>query len=293
MPFPSTAMPSSYLDDTLRRKVLFLTGKGGVGKSTVAWATALACQQAGAKVRLASWAPFSETAPPDWLTRTVPWARLDTLGCFKEYVLKHFKVDALYSMIFENKIFRSFVLAAPGLAETVVAGKIWDLVESREQDLVIVDLPSSGHAISFFQSTLGIQKIFPVGFVHEQTSKILKMWQSSECRIDIVSLPEEMPVTESRELKTKLEEVIQSPLGYFILNRCLPEFDLSQPTQVAAELAQERSRYLERKAEEKRLVDETQKAELPLVRLTQFAEPSLQVLVEQIRKQIATAGATT
>ncbi len=286
MALSSPTLAPSYIEDCLKRRVIFFTGKGGVGKSSLAWATALACQKAGAKVRLASWAPFSEAAPPDWVTARIPWEKLETLTCFKEYILRHFKVEPLYGLVFENKIFRSFVLAAPGLAETVVAGKIWDMVDNREQDLLIVDLPASGHAVSFFQSTLGVQKIFPIGFVHEKTTQILEMWKSDDCRIDLVSLPEEMPVTESLELKAQLEEVIRRELGFFVMNRCLPEFDLSQPSDITPELASERERYNYRKEEEARLVEAARQSELPVVVIPRFAEPSLQILIEQIQAHL-------
>ncbi len=288
----SPTIAPSYIEDCLKRRVIFFTGKGGVGKSSVAWATALACQQAGAKVRLASWAPFTEAAPPDWVTSRVAWEKLETLSCFKEYVLKHFRVEPLYGLVFENKIFRSFVLAAPGLAETVVAGKIWDMVHSREQDVLIVDLPASGHSVSFFQSTIGVQKIFPIGFVHDATTRILELWRSDACRIDIVSLPEEMPITESTELKQKLEEIIRGSLGFFLMNRVLPAFDLSQPAAVAPELEAERQRYSARKADEVQLIETARASDLPVVVIPQFAEPSLQTLIEQMQAHLLKGART-
>lgn len=281
---------ASYLDDCLRRKVLFFTGKGGVGKSTLAWATALACQRAGARVVLASWSPFTETAPPAWVQQNgVAWERLETLHAFKEYVTKHFPVQPIFNLVFDNRIFRAFVLGAPGLAETIVAGKIWDLVHARTQDLVIVDLPASGHAVSFFHSTVGVQKIFPVGFVHDQTTKILELWKSKECRVDLVGLPEEMPITESLELKEKLLQVLKVNLGYFVVNRCLPQFHLEVPAEVPPELAAVRADYQTRFNEEQAFLNLARKAELPLITLPQLAEQNLQSLLTQLRDQLSVA----
>ncbi len=279
---------AAYLDDCLRRKVLFFTGKGGVGKSSLAWATALACQRAGARVVLASWSPFTETAPPAWLIGGgVGWEKLETLACFKEYVIKHFKVEPLFNLVFDNRIFRSFVLAAPGLAETIVAGKIWDLVHARTQDLVIVDLPASGHAVSFFHSTIGVQKIFPVGFVHDQTTRILELWKSNQCRIDLVGLPEEMPITESLELKSKLLEILQVNLGFFLINRCLPEFDLSLPSQVPPALTIARQQYNARREDEMTHLQNAKQAGLPLITIPQFAEKTLEGLILQMRDHLS------
>jgi anion-transporting ArsA/GET3 family ATPase len=273
---------SPYLNDCLKRKVLFFTGKGGVGKSSLAWATALACKKAGARVTLASWSAFTETAPPEWLiSRGIRWERLETMACFKEYVVKHFKVEPLFNLVFDNRIFRSFVLAAPGLAETIVAGKIWDLVDAREQDL-----PASGHAVSFFHSTVGVQKIFPMGFVHEQTTKILQLWKSKDCRVDIVSLPEEMPMTESVELKQKLLDVLDMNLGFFVVNRCLPNVNLSQPVVVSSPLELVRAEYTQRSAEEKSLLTTAAETGLPLVTIPSLVEETLEGLILQIESQL-------
>ena len=219
--------PRSYLEDCQSRKVIFFTGKGGVGKTTLAWATAVACRREGARITLASWNPFDDVTTPTWANdQGIRWIPLETLSAFREYSLNLLKFEKVYDAVFDNRVLKTFIKAAPGLSETVIAGKIWDLVDKREQDLVIVDLPSSGHAISFFQSPLGIQKIFSTGFVHKESGKIVKMFQERWCRIDLVALPEELPLVECLQLKQKLETLHPFHFGYLHLNQCTPTFPL-------------------------------------------------------------------
>src|SRR6185295_6148648 len=128
-------------------------------------------------------------------------------SAFREYALHVLKFDRIYQAIFENHVLKTFIQAAPGLSETVIAGKVWDLFEHGKQDLLIVDLPASGHAFSFFQSPLGIQKVFSTGFVHKEAIKISQMFENPNVRIDLVTLPEEMPIVESLQFHEKLSRL--------------------------------------------------------------------------------------
>ncbi len=248
----------SYLDDCLRRSVIFFTGKGGVGKSTLAVATALACVARGAKVTLAQWSPYEDSEAPSTLPFSgVRWLPLETLGAFREYALHIVKFEKLYEVVFDNRVLKTFIKAAPGLSETVIAGKLWDTVDNKEQDLLIVDLPSSGHTLSFFQSPLGIQKIFQFGFVNENTKKICRLFSDPKTRLDLVTLPEELPVTECAELKTKLEKMHPFHFGFLHVNQCTPKFSI--PSGFNAKWSRrscmclERYRRLERREEEEAL----------------------------------------
>ena len=127
--------------------MIFFTGKGGTGKTTLAWATALACQRNGLKVAVASWNKYEdEISSTPVQDSNIRWVPLETFSAFKEYALGIVRFEKLYQAVFDNEILKAFIQAAPGLSETVIAGKIWDLWDKKKQDLIIVDLPSSGHA---------------------------------------------------------------------------------------------------------------------------------------------------
>lgn len=215
---------SNYISDCLSRRVIFFTGKGGVGKSTLAWATAVACRRQGRKVSFISWNPFEDESrrPAGSDPSLIPWFRLSGRECFHEYAIQILKFERLYRVLFDNAVIRAFIEVAPGLAESVIAGKIWDLYSHHPDTLYIVDLPASGHAISFFQSPLGLHKLFPKGIVHRETGAIRDLFASSETRVDLVTLAEELPVTEAKELHSRLAALEVLKFGYIHLNQCLP-----------------------------------------------------------------------
>ncbi len=213
----------SYLDDSLKRRTIFFTGKGGVGKSSLAWATALACKRRGARVAVAGWQPLGkQTSAPLFESLDIKWIGLETLSAFREYALQIIRFQKLYDSVLDNHVLRTFVSAAPGLADAVMAGKIWDLYQRKEQDILLIDMPSSGHAKSFFKSPLGIQKLFKVGFIARDAERVCELFRSPETRLDLVSLPEELPLVECRELKESLAPLHAFSFGFLHLNQCLP-----------------------------------------------------------------------
>jgi hypothetical protein len=230
---------SPFIQDCLTRKIIFFTGKGGVGKSTVTWATASLLRKAGRRVLVTSWSPFDEHHQPAQVADLgVEYLYLETMACFREYALLTLKFEKVYDVVFDNRILRAFIASAPGLSDTVIAGKIENLHLSGNYDHILVDLPSSGHTLSFFQSPLGVSHVFSMGSVHKDTARICAFFQSAECRLDFVSIPEDLSLTENLELKAKLTEVFPLSFGYLHLNLMTPPFDLP-PTEQLPEAARQ------------------------------------------------------
>lgn len=265
-----------YLDDCADRRVIFFTGKGGVGKSTVTWATARALAKRGVRVAVAGWNPFEELATPPWAERFgIRYIPLETIGAFRDYVLQLLKFERIYDAVFDNRVLRTFILAAPGLPETVIAGKIRDAVDRGEQDVLLVDLPASGHALSFFQSPIGIQKIFPFGFVHRESRKITDMFQQRWCRIDLLALPEELPVVECLQLKQKLEAMHPFHFGYLLFNQCSPRLPVPEPMPpVSPEIEATLQRFGARRKQEEEAIGLAWELHLPRVSVPRF--PSME-----------------
>ncbi len=256
------------------------SGKGGVGKTTLAAATALLLMKRGRRVRLIHWNPLGDEV----LERSfpeIPRMTLESLQCFKEYALKIVRFERLYHTVFDNPVLKTFLKAAPGLSETVMAGKIYDLVDKNEQDTLIVDLPSSGHAVTFFRSPLGIQKVFRFGFVYQDSRRIVDLFLSPQSRVDLVTLAEDLPLREVAELRTKLEKELPLPFGFFHLNQCCPVDNLS----VAGPLSALASELRERKAEEKK-AEEILKGEIPLLRHKESTAPRTREIVLEIAHRL-------
>lgn len=281
-----------YLDDTLSRKVVFFTGKGGVGKSSVAWATALAARARGKRAAVVSWSPYDDAAKPRSLQNDVEWLALNAMDCFREYALQILKFDTVFDLAFDNHVFRTFIRAAPGVADTVLAGKIWDLYDRGEYDLLAVDLPSSGHSASFFQSPLGVEKLFRIGFVHRDAQKIAAMFRSRDCRVDLVCLPEELSVVESRQLKEKLETILPFHFGFTHFNQCAPELDLP-PAPAKGAIPPAAISCLEwhlaRLEAEKESESTAKQLGLPLVRLARETEGETAAIVRAIAERLEAA----
>ncbi|MCB0404625.1 MAG: ArsA family ATPase [Bdellovibrionales bacterium] len=274
----------SYLSDCLDKKVIFFTGKGGVGKSSLAWATARLAQNHGKKVATVSWSPFDKEtqAPP---SPNIDWVRIETLAAFREYALQIIKFDKLFDMVFDNHVFKTFIKAAPGLAETVAAGKLWDLYEKEIYDLLVVDLPSSGHAVSFFQSPKGINKLFRTGFIHKDSEHILEMFEAPTTRIDLVTLPEELPVVECRQLKQELEQVLPFHLGYLHFNQCTPELELPPATaweHVSEPISACLKRHQENLESDKENYQQASTLGLPVIRMERLAVDKTTSLIDEM-----------
>jgi len=271
----------NYLEDCLSREVLFFTGKGGVGKSTLAWATALACQRRGKSVRIVGWNPLEKDPHYPGIT----WESLNVSDCFREYVTRVLKFETLYSVIFENHVLQAFIRATPGLADTVIAGKIWDLWHNKKQDLLVVDLPSSGHTTSFFKSALGVSKVFEKGFVHDETTKILKLFTSPSVRVDLVALPQELPVTELLELHQKLRATLALPFGFIHLNQVEPERSLPKalPTGLSEEITVCVKGYSGRREAVSESLETLRRLELPILEIPRFPVEN----VSQNQKKVA------
>ncbi|NDC26158.1 MAG: hypothetical protein EBZ49_18775 [Proteobacteria bacterium] len=281
-------MKPRYLHTLLEKKVVFFTGKGGVGKSALTSATAVLCQRQGKKVFLVSWNPFDTHA------RSFPYSSLgiehlvlDGPSCFKEYVLGILKFEKIYDLIFENNVFQTFIAASPGLAETVIAGKIWDLMDKNPQALILVDLPASGHAFTFFSSPLGLRKLFRMGLVHREIERICEMFLSSSTLLNFVTLPEELPLSETLEFKNKLAKLGKINMGFFLLNQCLPQLPGREPVEPLNNddqlLLQQYRSYLDQELRAEELL---QSAELPQIKLPRLSCPEWITTVEALSREL-------
>ncbi|NBX77182.1 MAG: hypothetical protein EBQ92_11555 [Proteobacteria bacterium] len=237
---------SSYSEEIISKKVVFFTGKGGVGKSAIASATALLAQRHGKQTFLVSWNPFDQQARPlPYQSLGIPHLLLNGMDCFREYALQILKFEKVVDLVFENKVVNTFISAAPGITEAVIAGKIWDLSDKHPDAVVLVDLPASGHALSFFSSPLGLRKLFRMGLVHREIERICEMMLSPSTLIQLLSIPEELSISETLELKKKLVSLGNFHFSPIFLNQCLPDFPGKAPTpEVAKKALSEKPREL-------------------------------------------------
>ncbi len=212
------------MTELLDKRLVVVTGKGGVGKSTVSIALGLAAAAQGKRTivcEVASQEKASrifnraevgfhevEMAPNLWSIS------IDPDESIREYVLLQLKVKAMRDLLFRSKIFNYLAAATPGLKELVTIGKIWELAQldrkvkkGRKYDIVIVDAPATGHGVGFLQTPRTFAGIARVGPIHSQAKELDAFITDHEkTGVAIVSLPEEMPVNESASLEEQLTQ---------------------------------------------------------------------------------------
>ena len=235
------------LDELLKPKILIVSGKGGVGKTTVSAALGLVAARAGHKVCIAevdqkgtlpqlfgrggrriedrpalTYEP-REVSPGVWGMNIVPDEAL------AEYL------DVQYHMKRISKAFTSthfvdyITTAAPGLKDILVLGKIWYLERDRsgrkdEFDTIIVDAPAAGHMLTFLSAPMGLSDALRVGPVRKQSDWLIEMLRDPDrTRVHLVTLPEEMPVTETLETSAALEDRIGINSGVVFANAVYTE----------------------------------------------------------------------
>lgn len=226
------------VDDLLTRRLIFVSGKGGVGKSSVAAALALCARRRGRRVLLAEIdAPRSlgrtlagvsagpeesELLPGLWLVN------LDPSGVMDEYVRHVVKLEWVARRVLESPVYHRFVAFAPGLKELMTLGKLMVMEEARARrgpgprwDTIIVDAPATGHGLALLKVPLAASEAVPVGPVGHNARRVLALMRDvARTTVVIVAVPEEMAVTEAEQFHRLARDEVGMDVGAVVLNGC-------------------------------------------------------------------------
>jgi anion-transporting ArsA/GET3 family ATPase len=227
--------------DLLDKRLVFVTGKGGVGKTTVAAALGLVAARAGKRTIVCEVAHqermsgvfrregvgYSETR----LGRGLYAMSIDPQQSMEEYLRTQIKPSPLYSVLFDNRLFQYFAAATPGMRELVTIGKVWELAqferrnpEAAPYDLVIVDAPSTGHGLGFLRTPRTFRDAARVGPISRQAGKIdAFITDPASTGVVAVALPEEMPVNEAVDFERGLQYELGMELDAVVVNALYPE----------------------------------------------------------------------
>lgn len=223
----------------LDRRLLFVTGKGGVGKSTVTAALALLAAGRGKRVLLVevdakgNLTNLFEHPPVGFEPREVhPGVfamQLDTESSLREYLKLNLRIPIVGRIGPVANVFDFVANAAPGVKEILVVGKVcWEVRESIDGrapwDLVIVDAAATGHVLAQLDAPRTIRDLVQAGPIRNQTEWMLDLLSDPEVTaLNVVTAPEEMPVNETIELVARAGRESTVPLGAVVVNRVLPE----------------------------------------------------------------------
>jgi anion-transporting ArsA/GET3 family ATPase len=224
----------------LQKRTLFFVGKGGVGKTTVAAAFALAAARQGKQTLLVEIEANSRAArllglPPmenvtNNLREVSPLLSvLATSGAsaLEEYLHLLIPMRRLVRLLVESRPYQYFVAAAPGLKELLTIGKVWYEDRKRDAktqqprwDLIIVDLPATGHGLQYLQMPRAARDTFSDGIVQREAERIA-MWlrDPEKIAVNLVTTTEELPVSETLEACQELREKLHLPLGALFINQ--------------------------------------------------------------------------
>jgi anion-transporting ArsA/GET3 family ATPase len=214
-------------------KVLVVAGKGGVGKSTASAALALTAAEAGLSVLLvelegkpAVAAAFGCTGPLDYedvalhegTTGSVRGRWITPDDALLEYLADH-GFQRVSRRLVKAGVIDVVSTAIPGIRDVLVLGKIKQLERSGAADVLIIDAPATGHAVTFLTSASGLLDAARGGPIRAQAADVLEMLNDpARCRVLLVTLPEDMPVSETIEAAYRLEDEAGVQLGPVIVN---------------------------------------------------------------------------
>ncbi len=205
---------------TSEKRLIFVSGKGGVGKSLIAAGLAFEEAKRGRRVLLAEvgntsyykdfWNLQHVDHEPSRSPLGFALALWSGESALREYVLHYLKMESLYRLFFENRVTRSLVNVAPGLSEVSIMGKITSGLRKvgppMNYDLIVVDCFATGHALALFLAAKGMQEAVRFGPMGQQCREMLKILQNPElCSYVLVTLLEELPVVETLEFRDSLK----------------------------------------------------------------------------------------
>ncbi|MFK8026189.1 MAG: ArsA family ATPase [Ilumatobacter sp.] len=236
------------MNSPLDLDLVFVTGKGGVGKTTVAAALAeVAARRSGrvlvcemdAKGALATAYEVAELAfEPTEVEPNLFAMSMSTEESLREYLRLYVKIPLVGRIGPLASTFDFVADAAPGVKEILAVGKLCWEVRERHYDLVVVDAEASGHVVSQIGAAKVIADLIQVGVVREQTQWMRNILEDPErTGVVVVTTPEEMPVTESIELLERLEADTGTHAAAVIANRVLPSMFSRAEQPLAAAIA--------------------------------------------------------
>jgi arsenite-transporting ATPase len=273
----------SPLQSLTATNVVIVAGKGGVGKTTVTAVIARAASRDGRRVLVVE---LDGKPTLDQLldgeaqngAGSIEVVHISAADALDEYLRDH-GFARIAKRLNKTGVIDMVGTAAPGIDDVVVLGKVKSFERSQDYDLIVVDGPAAGHAITFLTSATGLANAVRSGPVRTQSDEVIELLTDVErCQVVLVTLPETTPVNEVVETAFALEDDVGIQLGPIVINGVdtgvpLPSIKTAAAAwqdldaDVAAVLAEAAAFRRSRRAMERTEIERLS-AELPLEQIT-------------------------
>lgn len=236
------------------RELVFVTGKGGVGRTTVALALALAAARDGRRVVICELAGQARATrlfglDPGRAGREIRlegglWATtIDPVLALEEWAARQIGSRRLVGLLTHSNAFNAFVNAAPGGREMLAMAKAWELGRPERwvkglgaYDLVVVDGPASGHGVGMLHAPATFAEIARVGPIASQARAVTALLRDpGRSAVVAVAQAAELPVSETLELESRVATTLDRPLDAIVVNALVPRrFEAADIDRLAA-----------------------------------------------------------
>jgi anion-transporting ArsA/GET3 family ATPase len=216
-----------------------VTGKGGVGKTTVAAALGLVAARRGLRTIVAevarrddvSRALGGEGLQEEELAPGLHHVSIDPEQAMELYLADQLASRALADVLTSSRTFTYLAAATPGMRELLTVGKVWELAQedrrtpgARPYDLVVLDAPATGHGVAILSAPRTFAQAARVGRIARQGRTIAAMLSDpARTGVVVVARPEEMPVSETLSLQAAVRHEIGLDVGLVVANGVLPQ----------------------------------------------------------------------
>jgi anion-transporting ArsA/GET3 family ATPase len=226
-----------------QRRFVIVTGKGGVGRSTLAAALGLAAARYGMRTCVVQlntrdelgriFAVDASGYEPVPLVRDLPLfgCNLRPADALREYGQMKLHFRTLHKLVFENDVMQRLMRMIPGMNELVLLGKAWHM-EAQERgsdgklawDLLVIDAPATGHGVSLLRLPQTILSAVPVGPMADDARQMQALLEDpARTSLHVVTLPQDLPATEALELCDEARNKLGVPTGNLFVNMVLPQ----------------------------------------------------------------------
>ena len=230
------------LDHLASRQLLVVTGKGGVGKSAIAAALGTLMARAGRRTLVLEIDPRENVhqmlgAPPSGgeILGVAPRLSLQNLQArtvLDRLVRERVKIGLVARRIFRSPVYHHFTAGAPGLKEMAVLGHALQLVQGKVPDveafdMVVLDAPATGHGVSLLAAPQLVSEAIRQGPISQLAKEVAELVDSpGRCGVVVVTLAEDMPVTEALDLRRMLDERLGRTPELLVVNGLYPPIEV-------------------------------------------------------------------